>query len=103
MSSQPNEPDPILARVGQALGFTGSGEAAAKVGEALDRAGVSQKDVLLFIPIFLAFYADTRDLDLTQFVLNIKAEAERTLKAVRRLRYELLESYRKTSGDTRPS
>jgi|SRR5579875_116529 len=93
MSGEHRELDPILARVVEALSFVGAGDAAGRVSAALDQAGISHGDMLLFIPIFLAFYADTGDLDVAQLMQNIQAETERTLKAVKRLRLELIEKY----------
>jgi hypothetical protein len=59
MGEQHDKTDPIITRVGKVLGFAGADEAVAKVSGALGRAGVTRGDVLVFIPIFLAFYADT--------------------------------------------
>jgi hypothetical protein len=88
MSEQHEKPDHILSVVGEALSVVGAGESVARVSAALDQAGVSYGDTLLFIPAFLAFYADARDLDLTQLMQNIQADTEKTLKAIRRLRLD---------------
>jgi len=42
VSSHLKEPDPILAKVEEALGFAGAGESAARVSGALEVVGVSQ-------------------------------------------------------------
>jgi len=100
MADHSRELDPVLGWVGEALSYTGAEEAVERVSSALGRAGVSYGDMLLFIPIFLAFYSDTYDLDVAQLVQNIEADTRRVLDAVRRLRLRLTEEYGKAMGDS---
>ncbi len=59
MGEQRDKPDPIITMAGEAVGYLGADQGAAKVSASLGEAGVKRKNTLFFIPIFLAFYADT--------------------------------------------
>jgi hypothetical protein len=78
-------PKDPLSLVAQSSPQEGLREALSKVSAALGDAKVTHGEMLLFIPVFLAFYADTYNLDLRQLFENLYSDAKRAHASLSRV------------------